>query len=98
SSGEAPPSSRSRMRGPRNGFTQACVATAPTRGRTNGQMLPAASALDETATPSMPVTASRAAIEKVDRRFVAAKVDRRFVVVKVDRRFMAVPVYRAEWG
>ena len=56
------------MRGPRKGLTHACVATAPTRGRTNGQMLPAASALDDTATPSIPVTGSRAAIENVASR------------------------------
>ena len=37
------------MRGPRKGFTQACVATAPTRGRANGEMLPAASAFEDTA-------------------------------------------------
>jgi hypothetical protein len=53
------------MRGPRYGFTHACVATAPTPLRANGQSPPTPGTLVDTATPSSPVRGQRATIEKV---------------------------------
>ena len=46
-------------------MTQDWVATAPMPARTNGQIPPTPGTAVETATPTMPVRAQRAAIEKV---------------------------------
>src|SRR5579859_2491086 len=65
SSGARPSASRSSPRGPYVGLTRACVATAPTPARANGQSEPTPKNLVVTATPSMPVCGSRATMEKV---------------------------------
>src|SRR5207253_7007308 len=67
STAESPDSNASRHRGPYAGSPNACVATAPTPARAQGTTVPTANIHVCTATPSAPVTGSRATIEYVIR-------------------------------
>ena len=65
SAAEAPSRSISRPRGPKEISTNDCVATAPTPGSAKGTMAPTAGQAVKTATPSSPVSESRATIDAV---------------------------------
>ena len=63
SPGPAPAASSSSARGPYETSALAWVATAPTPGRAHGTIAPTENQCDWTATPSSPVSGSRATIE-----------------------------------